>query len=189
MKRKEALKLNENKFILNAFMGSERFIALNVEEMVYVKLTERTNINAKNAVVQRIVFMVKERLDAEIATDHHFVRMVKERYNAEIAVDHHFVNMVSKSLDARNVVDHHFVRMVDKSSNAKIAVVHHFADMVKERMDVEIAVDLGLVLILPTNTNARSVPLLVFGIIFNVVLIVCYWIPTCVGDVNRNLYH
>jgi hypothetical protein len=94
-KRKEALKLNENKFILNAFMGSKSLSVLNVEEMVYVKLTERTNINAKNAVVQRIVFMEDKSLDAETAVVHHFVNMVKKRLHAESVVDHHFVGMVN----------------------------------------------------------------------------------------------
>jgi hypothetical protein len=132
---------------------------LNQLKLNQLKLVRKLN--------EQNVFMERKTGFALNAVEMNYAKLMeKTRHNAEIAVDHHFV------------------RMVDKSINAENAVVHHFVNMVKERMDVETAVDLGLVLILITNTNARSVPLLVFDTMFNVVLIVCYWIPTCEGDVN-----
>jgi hypothetical protein len=104
--------------------------------------------------------------------------MVKERLDAKIAVDHHFVGMVDKSSNAKNVVDHRFVNMVKERMDVEIVVAHQFVGMVDKSSNVETAVDLLLVLILPTNTDARSVPLLVLDIMFNVVLIAFCWTQT-----------
>jgi hypothetical protein len=93
-------------------------------------------------------------------------------------VVHHIADMVKERMDVETAVDHHFVFMVKERHNAKIAVDHHFVGMVKERMDVETAVDLLLVLIPLANTNARSVPLLVLVIMFNVASIAFCWTQT-----------
>ena len=90
-------KLNEQ----NVFMARKTGFALNVEEMEYVKLMEKTNMRAKSVVVQLIVIMENERADVKIVVEDQFASMGKKSIDVKIVEDLALVLILVTNLDAR----------------------------------------------------------------------------------------